>query len=67
MKRREVERAMRRHGCVEANNSGRGSHEKWHCPCGKHSANIPRHRDISPGVIGDIVRRLTCLPEGWLQ
>lgn len=65
MKRRDVEAALHAAGCHPLG-SGRGSHEKWRCPCGQHSANLPRHRDISPGVIKDIQIRLACLPKGWL-
>jgi hypothetical protein len=65
MKRRLVIRALRKNGCAP---SGGKEHEKWFCPCAaKHSANIPRHGDISPGVIGDTIKRMACLPEGWLQ
>jgi predicted RNA binding protein YcfA (HicA-like mRNA interferase family) len=65
MKRREVERALRVQGCNIK--SERGPHVKFVCPCGQHSANIPRHSVISPGVVADIVKRMQCLPEGWLQ
>lgn len=65
MRRREVEKALRSTGCIVV--ADRGAHTKWECPCGSHSANIPRHTVISPGVIGDTIRRMACLPEGWLQ
>jgi hypothetical protein len=64
MKARLVKRALRKHGCTQ---QGGKEHEKWICLCGEHSANIPRHGDISPGVVGDTIRRMACLPEGWLQ
>jgi hypothetical protein len=64
MKLRQVIRALRRSGCVKLDGT---EHEKWVCPCGEHSANIPRHREISPGVVGDTIKRMACLPEGWLQ
>lgn len=67
MKVREVERALERNGCKPRRGSGRGPHAKWDCPCGQHSANIPRHNDVSPGVVADTIKRLSCLPEGWLQ
>jgi hypothetical protein len=46
-----------------------GPHTTWQCPssCGHHTADIPRHVDISPGVIRDTINRMTCLPKGWLQ
>ncbi|WP_363319953.1 type II toxin-antitoxin system HicA family toxin [Nocardiopsis exhalans] len=67
MKRRDVERALKEQGCAQPPGSGRGSHEKWNCPCGQHRAIIPRHGDISPGVIADTIKRMQCLPKGWLQ
>lgn len=66
MSRRELESALRRAGCVPPTGRGRGGHDKWDCPCGQHSANIPRHSNISPGVIRDTIKRLACLSEGWL-
>ncbi|MGH3740455.1 MAG: type II toxin-antitoxin system HicA family toxin [Micromonosporaceae bacterium] len=67
MKRRDMERALRQHGCVPSAGSGRGRHDKWRCPCGAHSVNVPRHVDLSPGVVGDFMKRMECLPGGWLQ
>ena len=65
MKLRQVLRALRKHGCTP---HGGKEHEKWICPCEEeHSANIPRHRTVSPGVVGDTIKRMACLPEGWLQ
>jgi hypothetical protein len=64
MKRRDVERALRRQGCEVI---AEGPHTKWLCPSGEHTANIPHHKEISPGVIRDTIARMTCLPEGWLQ
>lgn len=67
MRRREIERALLAAGCQPKRGSGRGSHEKWVCPCGAHAAIIPRHVEISPGVVADTIRRLSCLRKGWLQ
>lgn len=64
MRLREVIRALRKQGCSEEKGT---RHSKWVCPCKEHSANIPRHGEISPGVIGDTIKRMACLPEGWLQ
>ncbi len=36
-------------------------------PMREHTANIPRHIVISPAVVRDTIRRLACLPKGWLQ
>lgn len=65
MKRRLLERALQKNGCAPV---GGKEHEKWVCSCGeKHSANIPRHKEVSAGVVGDTIKRMKCLPEGWLQ
>lgn len=68
MKAREVVEALRKQKCAEVQGS-RGPHDKWVCPCqgATHTANIPRHTNVSPGVVRDIIKRLACLPEGWLQ
>ena len=65
MRIRALEAALRRHGCHITSEDG--PHTKWVCPCGEHTANIPRHREISPGVVRDMIRRMVCLPEGWLR
>lgn len=67
MRKRNVEQALKAEGCSPVANSGRGEHEKWVCPCGKHTANVPRHAEISAGVVGDIQKRMACLSKGWLQ
>ena len=64
-KRRDVVRALLSNGCTVKTDTG--DHTKWICPCGQHSANIPRHGTISPGVVSNTIKRLACLPEGWLQ
>jgi len=67
MAKRLVLRALTAQGCYKA--SERGIHEKWKCPptCGKHTTAVPRHGEVTAGVIGNIIRDLACLPEGWLQ
>lgn len=65
MKLRDVIRALTNQRCTIRSDDG--IHTKWVCPCGRHSANIPRHRIVSPGVVRDTIKRLDCLPEGWLQ
>jgi hypothetical protein len=65
MKRADVDRALRQNECSVKSDTG--DHTKWECPCGAHSANIPRHREISPGVVTNTIKRMACLPEGWLQ
>jgi hypothetical protein len=65
MEFRDVRRALERHGChVTADD---GDHTKWRCPCERHTADVPRHRTVSPGVVRSTAARRACLPEGWLQ
>ena len=47
MKLRDVARALTAQQCMIKSDDG--NHTKWMCPCGKHSANIPQHRVVSPG------------------
>lgn len=65
MSLRDVNSALRRAGCLVKATSG--GHVKWICPCGQHSANIPRHLTVSPGVVASTIKRMACLPGGWLQ
>lgn len=65
MRYRDVARALLDHGCTPK--QGKGDHEKWYCPCGKHVAVMVRSSTVSPGVVRDAVKKLACLPEGWLQ
>lgn len=63
---RVVAKALRTNGCTSA--PGKGDHEKWTCSCGRnHMAVIVKTNAISPGVIRDTIKKLACLPEGWLQ
>ncbi len=65
MKRRAVERALRAVGCVVLREGGR--HTVWVCTCGvEHRTAVPRHREISPGVLDNIRADIACEAEGWL-
>jgi predicted RNA binding protein YcfA (HicA-like mRNA interferase family) len=66
MKYRDMEHALADQQCTHLRT--RGSHHIWGCPCGKHRVSIaPQKGIVSPGVARDAIRKLTCLPEGWLQ
>ncbi len=65
MKYRDIQRALRDNECLLK--STRGSHEKWVCPCGRHTVSIVYSTTVSPGVVRDAIKRMACLPEGWLQ
>jgi predicted RNA binding protein YcfA (HicA-like mRNA interferase family) len=67
MKRREVVKKLCDHGCW-LDRTTAGSHDKWRCPCGTHTAMVPRHRgDIEAGTCRGIQRTMSCLEKGWLQ
>jgi predicted RNA binding protein YcfA (HicA-like mRNA interferase family) len=65
MSKRLVIKALARHGCVKVSDDGR--HEKWQCPCGRHTTAVTRHNEVTAGVVREIQRQMACLPEGWLQ
>ncbi|HVT66926.1 MAG TPA: hypothetical protein VHF26_04190 [Trebonia sp.] len=62
---RVLERRLLALGC--SRRQGRGDHVVRYCPCGEHIAVAATARVASPGVAGDIVAKLACLPEGWLS
>ena len=62
MKLRAVERTLAASGC--GIKSDKGPTPSGVSPCGHHSANIPRHTIVSPGVVADTIRRLACLSQG---
>ena len=65
MAKRLVIKALRRKECAKVSDDGR--HEKWLCPCGKHVTAVPRHSEVTAGVVRGIQLDMECLPEGWLQ
>jgi predicted RNA binding protein YcfA (HicA-like mRNA interferase family) len=65
MSRRLIEKALRDNGCSVKRTTG--GHDVWGCPCGSHSAPVPRHNEISAGVVGSIEKQMVCLSKGWLQ
>jgi len=62
---RQVRQALLAQGC--ASRPGKGDHEIWYCPCGRHQTVVTRPGNVSPGLIRTTVSRLARLPEGWLQ
>lgn len=62
MKRRDLERHLRQHGCRRI---GEGAnHAKWRGPTGAPSA-VPRHNEIATGTARAICRQLgVSLPTG---
>lgn len=54
MKRRDLERHLRAHGCREV---GGSKHAKWRGPQDQVSA-VPRHKEIGPSLVRAICRQL---------
>jgi hypothetical protein len=66
MPKRTLTAALKRQHCVKV--SEQGKHEKWRCGCEQqHTTAVPRHNQISPTVLKNIISDLKCLPEGWLK
>jgi predicted RNA binding protein YcfA (HicA-like mRNA interferase family) len=62
---RDMAKALTMVGCTAK--PGKGDHEKWFCPCGRHMTVITKPGTVSPGLVRQAVQRLSCLPEGWLS
>jgi hypothetical protein len=60
-----VVKALRSFDCRKTSEDGK--HEKWRCPCGEHVTAVPRHREITAGVVRGIQRDMACLGKRWLQ
>lgn len=55
MKRRDLERHLRKHGAEQSDEGA--NHTKWRGLTGERSV-VPRHNDIGPGVAVAICKRL---------
>jgi mRNA interferase HicA len=55
VKRRDLERHLRAHGCQLVDEGAR--HTKWAGAAGQRSA-VPRHREIAPGLARAICKQL---------
>lgn len=63
MKRRDLERHLREHGCRHIGEGAR--HAKWRGPDGAASA-VPRHAEVAPGTARAICRQLGVPPPAKL-
>jgi predicted RNA binding protein YcfA (HicA-like mRNA interferase family) len=63
--RRAVVKTMKKLGCAVLRDTG--GHTVHVCPCGQHTAAVPRHRQVSAGVLASIGDRWQCLERRWLQ
>lgn len=62
MKRRELERHLRAHGCQQIDEGG--NHSRWRGPDGARSV-VPRHREVPYALARKICRQLGVeLPTG---
>jgi mRNA interferase HicA len=60
VKRRDLERHLRAHGCRETGEGG--AHTKWVAPDGKRRSVVPRHREIDFTLARAICRQLAIPP-----
>ncbi|WP_448006334.1 type II toxin-antitoxin system HicA family toxin [Agromyces bauzanensis] len=44
---------------------GKGSHELWGLPDESVKESIPRHNEVSAGIIGQLMKKLPNTPQGW--
>jgi hypothetical protein len=44
---------------------GKGSHELWGLPDESVKESIPRHGEVSAGVIGQLLKKLPDPPASW--
>lgn len=65
MEYRKLAKKLKALGCTSR--SGKGDHEVWTCPCGKHSTTVTRPGTVSPGLVRQAIQRLSCLPKGSIQ
>jgi len=65
MNYKNVAKALKANGCESR--KGKGDHEVWICPCGKHRAAITKPGEVSAGVVRDTIEKMQCLKKGWLQ
>lgn len=59
MKRRDLERHLRAHGCRQIDEGG--NHSRWAAPSGARSV-VPRHREIDFRLATQICRQLDVPP-----
>ena len=65
MERRDVLQRLVAIGAIIVREGG--EHTIYGCACGRHQTAVPRHRDITAGVVGSIQKQIECQPKGWLQ
>ncbi|MFJ4109791.1 type II toxin-antitoxin system HicA family toxin [Oerskovia enterophila] len=44
---------------------GKGSHDLWGLPDESQKASIPRHGEVSAGIVGQLIKKLDQAPQNW--
>ncbi len=57
MKRRDLEKHLREHGCVLDHHGG--NHDLWLNPATNQRAPVERHREIQPWMVREICKQLS--------
>ncbi len=65
MKKRDMVKALNDAGATKIRD--KGNHEVWRCSCGQHMTQVPRHNEVTPGVVRSIIKDMACHKEGWLK
>jgi predicted RNA binding protein YcfA (HicA-like mRNA interferase family) len=65
MKRRDVIKRLTDIGATLLREGG--EHSIYRCACGLHQTALPRHSEITAGVVGSIQKQIECQEKGWLQ
>ncbi|MBD7980119.1 type II toxin-antitoxin system HicA family toxin [Oerskovia merdavium] len=63
-KYRDVIEALKANGWVLLRD-GKGSHELWGLPDESQKASIPRHGEVSAGIVGQLIKKLDQAPQNW--
>lgn len=63
-KYRDVIKVVKANGWVFLRD-GKGSHELWGLPDGAEKESIPRHGEVSAGVVGQLMKKLPRTPQSW--
>ncbi|GAB3615417.1 type II toxin-antitoxin system HicA family toxin [Humibacter ginsengisoli] len=63
-KHRDVIKVVKDNGWVFLRGA-KGSHEMWGLPDESQKESIPRHGEVSAGIIGQLIKKLPKSPQSW--
>lgn len=63
-KYRDVIKVLKGNGWVFLR-QGKGSHELWGLPDESQAHAIPHHQEVSAGVVGGLIKKLSVVPQSW--